>query len=303
MDTQFSEYYTSTLLPELKAIENKRLEIRNKKISGIIILILVLMLMFSLNEPVKIFLGIACFTIVGYLFLSKNKDEIALYSSYKEKIINAAVNYLYKDIEYFPYQGISKAEFKRLCLFDKKPDRFISEDLFKGKKDKTSFCFSEVWAEYVEYHKDKNGSTKESWHTIFKGIVFSADFNKHFDGITIVLKNQIKILSNNSRVKLENPDFEKTFDVYSSDATEARYILTPKFMEALLKLQEQFNALEVEFQNGNIYICFPINSNLFELNMWRTVLNKNKLFKELNIINLITSIIDTLELNTRVWSK
>ena len=38
-------------------------------------------------------------------------------------------------------------------------------------------------------------------------------------------------------MKLENPDFEKTFDVYSTDQIEARYLLSPSMMERLLALE------------------------------------------------------------------
>ncbi len=41
-----------------------------------------------------------------------------------------------------------------------------------------------------------------------------------------------KSFTHGKLVKLENPEFEKEFVVYSSGQQEARYILTPVMMEA-----------------------------------------------------------------------
>ena len=65
-----------------------------------------------------------------------------------------------------------------------------------------------------------------------KGFFFIADFQKDFQGHTTILRNSLfKLSSSGSRVKLENPDFEKTFDVYSTDQIEARYLLSPSRSE------------------------------------------------------------------------
>jgi hypothetical protein len=44
--------------------------------------------------------------------------------------------------------------------------------------------------------------------------------------------------NNLEKVKLESIDFENRFIVYSNDQVEARYILTPSFMERLVKLEK-----------------------------------------------------------------
>ena len=62
-----------------------------------------------------------------------------------------------------------------------------------------------------------------------------ADFHKDFKGKTTILRDRLfKLRFGESRVKMENPDFENTFDVYSTDQVEARYLITPFMMERLL---------------------------------------------------------------------
>ena len=62
--------------------------------------------------------------------------------------------------------------------------------------------------------------------------------NKTFKGTTIIKRDRGKVanffrskMSGLESVKLEDPKFEKLFDVYGNDQIEARYLLTPSFME------------------------------------------------------------------------
>jgi hypothetical protein len=66
-------------------------------------------------------------------------------------------------------------------------------------------------------------------------------------------------------VKLESVEFENKFVVYSNDQVEARYILTPSFMERLVKLQDLMgDNTSYSFVNTNVYVAVPIDEDLFE---------------------------------------
>ena len=77
--------------------------------------------------------------------------------------------------------------------------------------------------------------------------------NKSFNGKTIVRKD-IGLIGNWFRktftslenVKLEDPTFEKRFEVFSDDQIEARYLLTVTFMERLTQLAETFGGKTIQ---------------------------------------------------------
>ncbi len=72
-------------------------------------------------------------------------------------------------------------------------------------------------------------------------------------------------LSSSGSGKTENPDFEKTFDVYSTDQIEARYLLSPSMMERLFALDREFNKnITISFRDSNILIAIPESRNHFE---------------------------------------
>ncbi len=96
------------------------------------------------------------------------------------------------------------------------------------------------------------------------------DMNKNFSGKTIVKRDtgiignwftkkfRRKLDSYASRskllksVKLEDPIFEKKFEVYSSDQVEARYLLTTSFMERILELSNLFSENKLKEKNLKI---------------------------------------------------
>lgn len=60
------------------------------------------------------------------------------------------------------------------------------------------------------------------------------------------------------RVSLENPHFEEHYLVTSTDQQEARYLITPKMMELLLALREEFRkSFHFSFFEGQLYIMVP----------------------------------------------
>jgi hypothetical protein len=89
-----------------------------------------------------------------------------------------------------------------------------------------------------------------------------------------------KLLSSFARdlekVKLESTEFENKFIVYSSDQVEARYILTPSFMERLVKLQTLMgDNTSYSFVDTNVYVAVPISDQLFE----PSVFSRNDYYK------------------------
>ncbi|MNK56392.1 hypothetical protein D3C87_754280 [compost metagenome] len=252
--------------------------------------------------------------IAGFIILTMVGSKTDAYKvDFKQKVIGAALKQLDDSLEINPHSGISERDFRDSCLFSQTPDRYKTEDLVHGKIDKTQIHFAEVHAEYKTETQTKNGR-KTQWHDIFKGIIFCADFNKNFAGLTVVRPKGFggafgkwisqNILGNKRIVELENVDFDKMFITESGDQVEARYILTPSLMEKLLELNAYANStISVSFIFSNVYIAFPLNHNYFEAPIFKSLLNADVLEKDLNILRLMRHVVEELDLNTRIWTK
>jgi hypothetical protein len=233
--------------------------------------------------------------------------------SYKENVIKRLIHHISNDLDYNAKNGFPESQYLASELFKKKPDRYKAEDYIEGKIEDTFIRFSEVHSEY----KTRSGKdNKESWHTIFRGIFFEADFNKDFKTKTFVMPDYLerslgfigkKLQSMNfSRpdlIKLEDPDFEKYFAVYGEDQVEARYILSTSLMKRLTEFREKRKqSVAISFVNNSIFVAISENKNLFEPRIFRTNLNKSVIKEYYSMLDLVIGIVDDLNLNNRIWA-
>jgi len=103
-------------------------------------------------------------------------------------------------------------------------------------------------------------------------------------------------ISNQKRVKLENSDFEKIFDVYSENEIETRRLLTPKMMEKLVICTKysKFRGFAMCFRENKIYMKFDV-TNFMEINLfWKDIKEQIKAF--LNQIRLVVDFVNWLNL-------
>ena len=109
-----------------------------------------------------------------------------------------------------------------------------------------------------------------------------------------------------NKVNLEDPKFGKKFDVYSSDQIEARFWVTPAFMERFQNLKTVFNAKKAKcsFYDNKIMIAIDTNKNVFEIGeMYKTLENPvtiRTFYKELSSIK---EMIDYLKIIDKVYFK
>lgn len=307
MEQDFGNLYES-LKPALAQLENQRLELKaqgtkNGSIAlGICCLLGILATCINMN-----WLWLLISTIIGGIifFCCIQSKSGKLTNLYKQDIISVILAKLCTGATFEPDKGIPENTFVGSGLFSVRPDRYHSEDLISGKIGLTSFLCSEIHAEEKQVTTNGKGQTRTTWVDIFKGFFFIADFQKNFKGQTTIYRNSwIKLHFGEQRVKLESPEFENSFDVYSNDQIEARYLLSPSMMERLLALDRKFpGKITVSFRNSNVIIAIPDTTNHFEASIWQSMLNDRILKREFNVICLLLGIVDDLNLNLRIWSK
>lgn len=303
----------------LADLEIQRKEIVSSKLKGwgAVVLGLVGLLAVATTGQMLIALLVGAAAIIpGVVILYRLAEKTGLYKNrFKNEVIGAALSAIDPSLTLSPYEGISESEFRSSQLFTTSPDRYHTEDLVSGKAGQTSFYFAEVHAEYKTETQTKNGRQVQ-WHDILKGIVFAADFNKHFNGVTVVrpkdfsssigawFSKNVFSFGDKNVVVLENDNFNKKFVTYSTDQIEARYILTPAMMEKISALDERSAyTVSVSFVNSSLYIAFPLDKNYFEPPVFKTLLKPDLLDKDMSVLGFMYDIIQELDLNTRIWTK
>lgn len=138
------------------------------------------------------------------------------------------------------------------------------EDLFEGELKGVRFELFEALAKM----RTKNRKS-DSVRTVFSGLLARFNFPKDFNGSTVVLTDSgffnwaAGFSQKGERVTLEDPVFEKQFQVYSSDQVEARYLLTPSFMQRLLDIRSVFPDAQIQaaFERSSLYLAIDTKSS------------------------------------------
>ena len=103
-------------------------------------------------------------------------------------------------------------------------------------------------------------------------------------------------------VKLEDPEFSKRFNVYSSDQVEARYLVTTSFMQRFYDLKTAFRAKNAKcsFFGDTLMIAINTNKNLFEIcNLFKSLNDPSSINEFYSEITSVYNIIDYLKLDEK----
>ena len=303
--------YKQKLAPHLQSVEKDRVWIKKRVI---ITLIIVLILLFGVATiPNQIAMWIVISLLLLALLWAVGTGIVKYFTyrhEFKEKVVKEVVKFINPDYKYDAYQHISVTDFNASNLF-KNAKMCRGDDYVCGKIDKTPFHYSEIIAGSVP---GNNQNTKIK--SVFKGLFFYADFNKELKGETYVLPDKAEKLlgkmgqqfqtgnKKGTLVKLENIEFEKEFVVYGSSQIEARYVLTPVIMEAIVKIRRKYKLnFYFSFLGNRINCAIKFSKNLFEPRVMSSGVSFADIEYMHELFGLIETIIKDMNLNTRIWTK
>ena len=180
-------------------------------------------------------------------------------------------------------------------------DKDEHDDAFLGAYKGVNVVIDE--AHYYIKVRTKNGT---SYSTVFDGIVITFEFNKEFKSHTVIKNNSLLHISPSMKLKhtvLEDVEFEKKFDVYTNDELEARYLITPSFMDRLNNLKMSFRCSKIvcSFYKNSLYISLDTRKNMFDIaSLFKSVLNEKQYFQLFDEFYSILNIVDVLKLNQKI---
>ena len=226
----------------------------------------------------------------------------AFAGKYKEKIIPLIVKF-FGDFSY--NQNVTPPEDAlRACgLFDSF-NRISGDDYIEGNYKGTNFKFSEV---LLQYHTSgKNSHTT----TVFNGMILLMDVKKSFAGETIVKRDSQKGLWSRltgkshglSDVKISDAEFEKVFEVYSSDENEAATLVNPDFIQRMMRLNVAYpnSMVRCSFLGGKMILAVSYNAGevsgkLFEMGSFdKPLTDTDDIHKYLAQMDSILKVIETV---------
>ena len=105
------------------------------------------------------------------------------------------------------------------------------------------------------------------------------------------------------RTKLEDVEFEKRFNVFTDDEVEARYLITPSFMERLNEMKVAFkaNTVSCAFYEKSLLIALSTGKDLFSIgSLFKRIDDPKQFFTMFEEILSIIKLIDHFKLNQKI---
>ena len=141
-----------------------------------------------------------------------------------------------------------------------------------------------------ETYKDSDGNTRTRTVTVFSGM-----FGKIYIGKSI--NNELRITENSimrtkQKVNMDSQEFEKYFDVYSTNNIVTMQLLTHDVMSLLVDFRKIFKfPFEVVIKNNMLYVRLHVGA-MFEGNINKNEIVDKKIveryFNILDFINVLT---------------
>lgn len=306
---QSLKLFTDKIIYELQPFEEQRIEAYKKYKKALVIfllflvfIIIFLICMFIVKVPKEyepffsIFLAATEAVALYYL------GQIFLISKdFERNLKKQIMTLVFKNVPNFKWQeksDISNYMIEKFRLFDFDLQSRNDDDCFKGK------------------YKDIDIDICETALRItFRGILICLSLkDKNYKGLTLIKQDNLfttidkplkSYIKNNDLklVKLEDVEFDKIFNVSSSDQIEARYILTTSFMERLKNLKTVFKADKVEASFCSNYVLIALHTwkDLFKLgNVTKPVYNFNQYKTMIDEFASIFELIDELKFTDNI---
>ena len=279
------------------------------------VLFLFILCGFLINNSSSIYLlGVFCFltwtTIFALVFIlfSVKNQRTDYHKAYKGYFVHQSLAKTFTNLVYVREQGIN-AEYLRATGMVNTGDRYSTNDYVHGEYKDVAFTQADVHIEIED--TDSDGNT--SYDTIFKGRFMDFEFPKPFTFRLQVAEKGFRAnripgeRAKNGRkfekIDLESGEFNQMFRTYAEDGFEAFYILDPAMMNNILELAEK--------HKGKILLCFLDSHLIVGLNDGKDAFEPPSVFKPLDEktetkkvadeIGLITSFVDNLKLNRKIF--
>lgn len=184
-----------------------------------------------------------------------------------------------------------------------KYDQYNSEDLIRGKMNNgCQFEMSEVLTE----KKEISGNSKDRYKTVFNGLLAKVETPKPFNSC-LYLRNDIKdqnflvrVLSgklpfDKLRIELDPKEFEKMFDVYTSNQETVMKLFTSEIKQMLMKFENEMKMkFEITMKNNHMYIRFWCGKMFEAAKLSKYSLDKETLYQYYKMLVFIFELTNKL---------
>jgi len=250
------EYFDTNIKPHLVRLE------KYMKIQQYALPISVLAFIAILFDIFMIFMGIVFLVgIISVLFTNSYVKK-----TYKNQVMLPLISQLGEGFDFEYEKGLEEKDLrdsKLVNLYGLKELHFSKLTRYKEQERTLYFSHLKLTTQYED--ADNELKTETSQALLFKAAtkmkitkttIIRPDLAQRVAGFVGEI-SQNKEYNRLQKIRLDSPDFEERFIVYSEDTIEAHYLLNHTVMERLSELEKAYPELGflISFTPGTLYIC------------------------------------------------
>lgn len=284
-----------------------------KKKAGVVLSGLAMLISFGTGW---VFLGIPLLLVFLYFLMVAFGKDGAIKTLVSHNITRDIIAETFDDASYYPKSHISLEKIKEASLIYNWNEESGS-DLVEGTYKGHAIEFSDVHLEDVQETTDSDGNTSKTYVTRFKGQWLICELDKDVQS-SLRLREKYerkgkvskKLFGERQKIKsdmqTENERFNERFQIITQNLHNAFYILTPHFMEFILKADDMADAQTyLCFIENRVHILSYTNQNSLEVGKIKSNgisydVIRNRMRGELKYI---TSILDELLKNEYLFGQ
>ncbi len=261
--------------------------------------------------------------IVGLLAIPIGIINAKITTNHKKKLKAFVGEHLIKNIiaekidiiDYLPNPEISTNTIKKCTLFPSY-DRLTASDYINGTYKGVDLTYYDLHLEQEQTDTDDDGHTTTTFVTVFKGPLIQLSLKQSINGFVKIKERKtsrkekgffsnvlsgasdiLGIKTKDESIEVENAAFNNQFEIKTSNQEMSFYILTPQFMENIMRADELANGYtNIEFRGKNAFVAIYNGYDSFEIT--KTVLNQKSLDNNRqrlrNDLNRILAIVDEI---------
>lgn len=284
----YQEIYTNGI-SELTKLKNNR----DMSVIAFVILVIIVFILF-----VKSKLSFELMAIFGALLLISFYLYVRTSSTYRKafkELVIQRIIYLYNpELEFDAKKGVSKMEYIE-SFFDGHFDRFHSEDFIQGKiLDEYDFKMSQVKTEVEKVETDSDGNTHIETHTLFSGLFGIVEIKDSMIMKMDITSNNFLNKYHQNRIEVDSSEFEKNYDMFSTDKVRSMEIFTSDIIEEFNKFEEDTGyVMQIKVVPNRLYFRIACG-DAFEAPALKGALSYDYLYKNFRMIDFPIHIISRI---------
>lgn len=307
--TEFDNMYNSLYGSNISSLEEMRRKAKIRRtivyiLSGIVVIGLIFAgykrtLMSSTVDLVISIVSVIAIISVIILELFNYSAKKEYIKTYKKNIVSNFIKLVSDDLTYEPDNVNSASicdDYKNANFDNKSFNEFKSDDHIEGNvEDNIYIKLDDILVQKISARYTREEESK----VVFQGIFGCTKTNKDINTCIKVTRNKYSLFKDETKVGIDNSNFEEIFDVYAENRILAMRIFTSDITNCLIDFYNKYQLdFEVVLKDNNIYLRF-FTGAMFEPKIFGNSMDKELLAVYYSILKFVVDITKLINLTVQ----